>query len=149
MILFQLSQPSYNVRCVWSSRPYLRNPLGRVRTRAFDCVKGAVPLLLYPLHSTRKRVKSAWHSRRLRMCARSSGMEESLNLSILEKQLLFHPADDGTPRSEAAAGDCTYEMKLDGYRALAIKAGSEVRVLSRNRTLFSHNHPGSSIPSRR
>jgi bifunctional non-homologous end joining protein LigD len=32
-------------------------------------------------------------------------------------------------------------MKFDGYRALAFKAGSEVRLLSRNRTLFNDNYP--------
>ena len=32
-------------------------------------------------------------------------------------------------------------MKFDGYRSLAFKAGSEVRLLSRNRTLFNDNHP--------
>jgi ATP-dependent DNA ligase len=32
-------------------------------------------------------------------------------------------------------------MKLDGYRALAFKVGSEVRLLSRNRTLFNENYP--------
>src|SRR6516225_7367168 len=32
-------------------------------------------------------------------------------------------------------------MKFDGYRALAFKSGSEVRLLSRNRTLFNDNYP--------
>ena len=32
-------------------------------------------------------------------------------------------------------------MKFDGYRALAFKANSEVRLLSRNRTLFNDNYP--------
>jgi bifunctional non-homologous end joining protein LigD len=32
-------------------------------------------------------------------------------------------------------------MKFDGYRALAFKTGSEVRLLSRNRTLFNNNYP--------
>jgi bifunctional non-homologous end joining protein LigD len=34
-----------------------------------------------------------------------------------------------------------YEMKFDGYRALAFKTGAEVRLLSRNRTLFNENYP--------
>jgi ATP-dependent DNA ligase len=42
---------------------------------------------------------------------------------------------------ELPAGDWIYEMKFDGYRALAFKAGSEVRLLSRNRTLFNDNYP--------
>ena len=29
-------------------------------------------------------------------------------------------------------GNWLYEMKLDGYRALTFRAGSEVRLLSRN-----------------
>jgi hypothetical protein len=32
---------------------------------------------------------------------------------------------------ELPAGDWIYEMKFDGYRALAFKAGPEVRLLSR------------------
>ena len=42
---------------------------------------------------------------------------------------------------ELPAGDWLYEMKLDDYRALAFKAGAEVRLLSRNRTLFNDNYP--------
>src|SRR5271157_1747896 len=42
---------------------------------------------------------------------------------------------------ELPAGDWIYEVKFDGYRALAFKAGSEVQLLSRNRTLFNHNYP--------
>lgn len=42
---------------------------------------------------------------------------------------------------ELPAGDWIYEMKFDGYRALAFKAGSEVMLLSRNRTLFNDNYP--------
>ena len=38
---------------------------------------------------------------------------------------------------ELPVGDWMYEMKFDGYRALAFKAGKEVRLLSRNRTLFN------------
>jgi bifunctional non-homologous end joining protein LigD len=42
---------------------------------------------------------------------------------------------------ELPVGDWLYEMKVDGYRALAFKVGSEVRLLSRNRTLFNDNYP--------
>src|SRR6516225_1152718 len=42
---------------------------------------------------------------------------------------------------ELQVGNWLYEMKFDGYRALAFKAGSEVRLLSRNRTLFNDNYP--------
>jgi bifunctional non-homologous end joining protein LigD len=38
---------------------------------------------------------------------------------------------------ELAVGDWIYEMKFDGYRALAFKMDKEVRLLSRNRTLFN------------
>ena len=43
--------------------------------------------------------------------------------------------------AELPAGDWIYEMKFDGYRALTFKAGSEFRLLSRNRTLFNDNYP--------
>ena len=42
---------------------------------------------------------------------------------------------------ELPVGNWLYEMKFDGYRALAFKSGSEVRLLSRNRTLFNDNYP--------
>ena len=42
---------------------------------------------------------------------------------------------------ELPVGEWIYEMKFDGYRALAFKAGSEVRLLSRNRTIFNDNYP--------
>jgi ATP-dependent DNA ligase len=42
---------------------------------------------------------------------------------------------------ELPVGNWLYEMKFDGYRALAFKAGKEIRLLSRNRTLFNDNYP--------
>jgi bifunctional non-homologous end joining protein LigD len=39
------------------------------------------------------------------------------------------------------AGDWIYEVKFDGYRALAFKTGSEVQLFSRNRKLFNNNYP--------
>jgi bifunctional non-homologous end joining protein LigD len=39
------------------------------------------------------------------------------------------------------SGNWLYEMKFDGYRALAFKVGVEVGLLSRNRTLFNDNYP--------
>ncbi len=41
---------------------------------------------------------------------------------------------------ELPVGDWLYEMKFDGYRALAFKAGAE-RLLSRNRTDFNKDYP--------
>jgi bifunctional non-homologous end joining protein LigD len=38
-------------------------------------------------------------------------------------------------------GNWLYELKFDGYRALAFKAGKEVRLLSRNRTIFNEDYP--------
>ena len=42
---------------------------------------------------------------------------------------------------ELPVGDWIYEMKFDRYRALAFKMDKEVRLLSRNRTLFNDNYP--------
>ena len=36
----------------------------------------------------------------------------------------------------------TYELKLDGYRALGIKTGGEVRLRSRNDKDFNAKYPG-------
>lgn len=38
-------------------------------------------------------------------------------------------------------GDWLYELKFDGYRALAFKGGKEVRLVSRNRTNFDNAYP--------
>jgi bifunctional non-homologous end joining protein LigD len=38
-------------------------------------------------------------------------------------------------------GNWIYELKFDGYRALAFKDGKEVRLLSRNRTNFNNDYP--------
>ena len=45
------------------------------------------------------------------------------------------------PVTDLPVGDWLYELKFDGYRALAFKSGAEVRLLSRNRTLFNDNYP--------
>jgi bifunctional non-homologous end joining protein LigD len=39
------------------------------------------------------------------------------------------------------AGNWLYELKFDGYRALAFKAGKGVRLVSRNRTNFDNVYP--------
>ena len=39
------------------------------------------------------------------------------------------------------SGDWLYEMKFDGYRALAFKAGKEVRLVSRNQIDFGNDYP--------
>jgi bifunctional non-homologous end joining protein LigD len=36
------------------------------------------------------------------------------------------------PVEELPEGDWLYEVKLDGYRALALKEGKDVRLVSRN-----------------
>ena len=42
---------------------------------------------------------------------------------------------------ELPAGDWIYEVKFDGYRALAFKTGSQAQLFSRNRKLFNDNYP--------
>jgi bifunctional non-homologous end joining protein LigD len=42
---------------------------------------------------------------------------------------------------ELPVGDSIYEMKFDGYRALAFKADKEVRLISRNRNSFNNDYP--------
>jgi bifunctional non-homologous end joining protein LigD len=39
------------------------------------------------------------------------------------------------------AGDWVYELKYDGYRALTFKGGSDVQLVSRNRTSFNKAYP--------
>jgi bifunctional non-homologous end joining protein LigD len=39
------------------------------------------------------------------------------------------------------AGDWVYELKYDGYRSLAFKSGSDVQLVSRNRTNFNKAYP--------
>jgi ATP-dependent DNA ligase len=38
--------------------------------------------------------------------------------------------------------DWLYEVKLDGYRAIAIKTGEKVQLRSRNDNDFNHRYPG-------
>jgi len=42
---------------------------------------------------------------------------------------------------ELPSGNWLYELKFDGYRALAFKAGNEVRLISRNQKSFSNEYP--------
>jgi bifunctional non-homologous end joining protein LigD len=39
------------------------------------------------------------------------------------------------------AGDWSYEIKFDGWRALALKAGNHVQLISRNKKDFSQKFP--------
>src|ERR1700757_3712948 len=43
--------------------------------------------------------------------------------------------------TDLPVGDWLYELKFDGYRALAFKAGQEARLISRNRTNFDNDYP--------
>jgi bifunctional non-homologous end joining protein LigD len=45
------------------------------------------------------------------------------------------------PVTDLPVGDWLYELKFEGYRALAFKAGKEVRLISRNRTNFGNDYP--------
>ena len=42
---------------------------------------------------------------------------------------------------DLAVGNWIYELKFDGYRALAFKDGKDVRLVSRNRTNFNKDYP--------
>ena len=42
---------------------------------------------------------------------------------------------------ELPVGNWLYEMKFDGYRALAFKTGKEVRLISRNQIDFGNDYP--------
>ncbi|HEX7193353.1 MAG TPA: hypothetical protein VF207_00185 [Chthoniobacterales bacterium] len=42
-------------------------------------------------------------------------------------------------------GDWLYEMKFEGYRARALKARKEVRLVSRNRTIFNDDYPWTAL----
>src|SRR6266403_250725 len=42
------------------------------------------------------------------------------------------------PAEKLPEGDWVYEVKLDGYRALAFKDGKEVRLVSRNQKAFNY-----------
>jgi bifunctional non-homologous end joining protein LigD len=42
-------------------------------------------------------------------------------------------------RALPGGGDWIYEIKFDGYRALALRGGSETRILSRNQRIWAAN----------
>ena len=54
----------------------------------------------------------------------------------------LHPADAASKKGSSAGGpEWLYELKLDGYRALAIKRGGKVHLLSRNNNDFNARYP--------
>jgi bifunctional non-homologous end joining protein LigD len=48
---------------------------------------------------------------------------------------------------ELPVGHWLYELKFDGYRALAFKAGKEARLDSRNQINFGNDYPSLSMLS--
>src|ERR1700693_2895649 len=56
-------------------------------------------------------------------------------------QSFVEPMMASAVRELPGGGNWIYEIKLDGYRALALKSGTEVQLVSRNRTSFSRNYP--------
>ena len=56
------------------------------------------------------------------------------NLSFIEPMKAL-------PVRDLPTGDWLYEMKFDGYRALAFKSGKNVRLISRNQTDFGNDYP--------
>jgi bifunctional non-homologous end joining protein LigD len=59
---------------------------------------------------------------------------EAANFSFIEPMMALRVR-------ELPVGNWLYELEFDGYRAVALKAGKEVRLLSRNRTNFSNDYP--------
>src|ERR1700751_5813994 len=55
--------------------------------------------------------------------------------------LTIMSAEPESSTRRAGTGNWIYEMKFDGYRALAIKADKEVRLISRNRKSFNDDYP--------
>jgi bifunctional non-homologous end joining protein LigD len=45
------------------------------------------------------------------------------------------------PVRDLPTGNWIYEMKFDGYKALAIKADKELRLISRNQKSFNDDYP--------
>jgi hypothetical protein len=60
-----------------------------------------------------------------------------LNLDVWADWLALPPR----PSPARCENELALRNEVDGYRALAFKAGVEVRLLSRNRTLFNDNYP--------
>jgi bifunctional non-homologous end joining protein LigD len=44
-------------------------------------------------------------------------------------------------------GDWLYEIKFDGYRAVALRSGNETRVLSRNEKDLGGKFPEAALPT--
>src|SRR5215471_6952038 len=55
------------------------------------------------------------------------------NLSFIEPM-------QALPVRDLPTGDWLYEMKFNGYRALAFKSGKNVRLISRNQTDFGNDY---------
>src|SRR6516164_9439853 len=54
------------------------------------------------------------------------------------KRLLFIEPMKALPVEKFPEGDWLYEIKFDGYRALAFKGGKDVRLVSRNKKAFDY-----------
>ena len=69
--------------------------------------------------------------------ARSRGHKRSKG----DPASLLRRTDEGEARHGPPFGNWTYEIKLDGWRALALKGGSQARLLSRNEKDFGAKFP--------
>jgi bifunctional non-homologous end joining protein LigD len=58
----------------------------------------------------------------------------------VESESFVEPMMALAVRELPEGGNWNYEIKFDGYRALALKSGSELQLLSRNRTSFTKNY---------
>jgi len=62
------------------------------------------------------------------------------DLSAMSNFSFFEPMM-ALPVRDLPTGDWLYEMKFDGYRALAFQSGKDVRLISRNQTDFGNDYP--------
>lgn len=73
-----------------------------------------------------------------------AGERQALNYSRarIEDKSLFHSSHAASPNRATPEGSkWAYELKLDGYRALAIKTGCNVQLRSRNNNDFNLQYP--------
>ena len=95
--------------------------------------------------SSRRNVPSEIVERAIIRLARRTDNDKNVKANVQKAPSFIEPMK-ALPVEKLPEGDWLYEIKFDGYRALAFKDGKDVRLISRNQKAF--DYPCLSRPAR-